>query len=121
MVFDSSPILQVHFKSALHPLEDPAEVPNSPAVSELLCLLNPRKSDHCGKVGPDRDRSEHCGIGCLAGIVGVKTLTPRIGEIKRMYVRPTSRNQGVGRALMPQMVQVSRQIGYMRAEQRQIY
>ena len=50
----------------------------------------------------------------LAGIACLKALTSPIGEIKRMYVRPTSRQQGVARALINQIVESSVQIGYER-------
>jgi GNAT superfamily N-acetyltransferase len=49
-----------------------------------------------------------------AGIACLKELTPSIGEIKRMYVRPESRKQGLGRALMDRLIQEARQIGYRR-------
>ena len=52
---------------------------------------------------------EHpCGLACL------KKLTPSIGEIKRMYVRPDSRKQGLGHALIHCLIQEARQIGYQR-------
>ena len=46
------------------------------------------------------------GISCL------KLLTDRIGEVKRMYVRPQARNKGLGRALLHQLLEEARQIGY---------
>ena len=49
-----------------------------------------------------------------AGIACLKTLTPSIGEIKRMYVRPQARNKGLGRALLNQLLEEARQIGYER-------
>ena len=50
----------------------------------------------------------------LAGIACLKYLTPSIGEIKRMYVRPTSRRQGLGRALINRLLDEASQIGYER-------
>ncbi len=52
--------------------------------------------------------------GSLAGTACLKSWTAQVGEIKRVYVRPTSRKQGVGRAMMNQIVELSRQIGYER-------
>jgi GNAT superfamily N-acetyltransferase len=46
------------------------------------------------------------------GIVCLKALTESIGEVKRMYVRPQARNQGLGRALLNQLLEETRQIGY---------
>ncbi len=50
----------------------------------------------------------------LAGIACLKELAPGIGEVKRMYVRPSARNQGLGRALLERLLEESRQIGYQR-------
>jgi ribosomal protein S18 acetylase RimI-like enzyme len=44
----------------------------------------------------------------------LKALTDSIGEVKRMYVRPEARNQGLGRALLTQLLEEARQIGYER-------
>jgi GNAT superfamily N-acetyltransferase len=48
----------------------------------------------------------------LAGIACLKALTPDIGEIKRMYVRPGNRKQGLGRALLIRLLEEASQIGY---------
>jgi GNAT superfamily N-acetyltransferase len=48
------------------------------------------------------------GIGCL------KELAPQIGEIKRMYVLPATRKQGLGRALLERLLAEAGQIGYKR-------
>lgn len=50
----------------------------------------------------------------LAGIACLKYLTPSIGEIKRMYVRPEYRKCGLGRALINRLVEEAAQIGYER-------
>ena len=47
----------------------------------------------------------------LAGIACLKYLTPSIGEIKRMYVRPGNRKRGLGRALINRLVAEAAQIG----------
>ncbi len=49
------------------------------------------------------------------GIACLKTLTDSIGEVKRMYVRPEARHHGLGRALVNQLLEEARQIGYERA------
>jgi GNAT superfamily N-acetyltransferase len=49
-----------------------------------------------------------------AGIACLKKLTHGIGEIKRMYVRPESRKQGFGRALITRLIEDAQQIGYQR-------
>ena len=48
------------------------------------------------------------------GIACLKELASDIGEIKRMYVRPEARRMGLGRALLNQLIQEARQIGYER-------
>ena len=48
------------------------------------------------------------------GIACLKALTDSIGEVKRMYVRPEARNRGLGRALLNQLLEEARQIGYER-------
>jgi ribosomal protein S18 acetylase RimI-like enzyme len=46
------------------------------------------------------------------GIACLKPLTDSIGEVKRMYVRPEARNRGLGRALLNQLLEEARKIGY---------
>jgi N-acetylglutamate synthase-like GNAT family acetyltransferase len=41
-------------------------------------------------------------------------LAPDIGEIKRMYVRPCNRKQGLGRALLNRLLEEAGRIGYER-------
>ncbi len=48
------------------------------------------------------------GVGCLRG------LAPETGELKRVYVRPAARCQGIGRALLERLLQEAREIGYRR-------
>jgi GNAT superfamily N-acetyltransferase len=48
----------------------------------------------------------------LAGIACLKALAPSIGEVKRMYVRPSHRKAGLGRALLNQLLQEARHIRY---------
>jgi GNAT superfamily N-acetyltransferase len=48
------------------------------------------------------------------GIACLKALTDSIGEVKRMYVRPQARKRGLGRALLNQLLEEARQIGYKR-------
>lgn len=48
------------------------------------------------------------------GIACLKALTDSIGEVKRMYVRTQARNRGLGRALLNELLEEARQIGYER-------
>lgn len=48
------------------------------------------------------------------GIACLKALTNSIGEVKRMYVRPQARNRGLGHALLNQLLEEARTIGYER-------
>lgn len=50
----------------------------------------------------------------LVGIAYLKELITTIGEVKRMYVRPANRKQGVGRALLNRLLDEARRIGYER-------
>ena len=68
---------------------------------ELPHLLGPR-----GRLLVVRDGS---------GIVGVGALRPvdeSVAEIKRMYVRPRARGQGIGRAILERLLADARMIGY---------
>jgi len=50
--------------------------------------------------------------GQMAGIACLKELTSTIGEIKRMYVRPAFRRNGLGQALVKRLLKVAKEIGY---------
>jgi len=47
-----------------------------------------------------------CGIGCL------KSINSTIGEIKRMYVDPSFRNIGAGRAILQSLLTAAKEAGY---------
>ncbi|MBF2708499.1 GNAT family N-acetyltransferase [Flavobacterium soyangense] len=47
-----------------------------------------------------------CGIGCL------KSINEEIGEIKRMYVDPSFRNVGAGRAILQSLLSAAKETGY---------
>lgn len=49
-----------------------------------------------------------------AGIAGLKQLEDRVGEIKRMYVRPAQRGKGIGGAMLERLLAEAGQIGYER-------
>ncbi|MFD0856902.1 GNAT family N-acetyltransferase [Actinomadura adrarensis] len=68
---------------------------------ELPRLLGAR-----GRLVVARSDSEVVGMGAL------KPVDERVGEIKRMYVRPQVRGQGVGRAILETLVADARVLGY---------
>jgi GNAT superfamily N-acetyltransferase len=47
-------------------------------------------------------------IGEAVGVGGLKLLSKSVGEIKRMFVRPTARGLGVGRTIVQQLVNDAR-------------
>ena len=53
-----------------------------------------------------RYRDEIVGVGCL------KRLEPGVGEVQRMYVLPTYRGKGIGRAIINRLIDDARSIGY---------
>jgi len=50
----------------------------------------------------------------IVGCICMKELTTDIGEIKRMYVRPEFRGKGIGKALITEILNEARKIGYDR-------
>ena len=50
--------------------------------------------------------------GEAAGCVALQPIAPRVGEVKRMYVRPASRRKGIARALAVHVIEQARLRGY---------
>jgi GNAT superfamily N-acetyltransferase len=48
----------------------------------------------------------------VAGMGGLRTIGERMGEIKRMYIRPQFRGRGLGRELLGNLVDQSMAIGH---------
>jgi GNAT superfamily N-acetyltransferase len=53
-----------------------------------------------------RYQGDDVGVGCI------KRLSPTVGEVQRMYVRPHARSVGAGRALVERLIQDARALGY---------
>jgi GNAT superfamily N-acetyltransferase len=70
-------------------------------TQELPHLLGPR-----GRILVARVDSEVVGVGAL------KPVDTTVAEIKRMYVRPQARGQGLGRAILETLLADARTIGY---------
>jgi GNAT superfamily N-acetyltransferase len=65
------------------------------------------------KFGPPAGRLLLAGNeGMLAGCACLRKIGQDIGELKRMYVRPGYRRQGIGRALLDALLDEARLIGY---------
>ena len=52
------------------------------------------------------DDDKECGIGCL------KSINAEVGEIKRMYVDPSFRRIGAGRAILKSLLDAAKETGY---------
>ncbi|TDC47725.1 N-acetyltransferase [Jiangella ureilytica] len=70
-------------------------------TQELPQLLSPR-----GRILVARAGAEIAGIGALKPVDSV------VAEIKRMYVRPHARGQGIGRAILERLLAEADTIGY---------
>ena len=52
--------------------------------------------------------------GQFAGSVCLRRLSNEVGEVKRVYVRPAFRGQGIGQVLLAKLLDEARLIGYAR-------
>jgi ribosomal protein S18 acetylase RimI-like enzyme len=52
--------------------------------------------------------------GVFVGCIGLRRFAPGVGEIKRLYVSPAGRGDGVGRFLVEGVLVVAEQLGYTR-------
>jgi GNAT superfamily N-acetyltransferase len=50
--------------------------------------------------------------GFTAGCVCLKKLNSSIGEVKRLYVKPAFRGQGIGKMLVGKLLEEARKVGY---------
>ena len=63
--------------------------------------------------GPPQGRALLAGIESeIAGCVAVRHFAEGISEMKRLYVRPKFRNQGLGRSLSLSIIEAARDLGY---------
>jgi GNAT superfamily N-acetyltransferase len=68
---------------------------------ELPHLLGPRGRLLIARTGPE-----------VVGVGALKPVDAAVAEIKRMYVRPHARGQGIGRAILERLLADARTIGY---------
>ena len=99
----------------------------SPPASDLLRALGDEYDAAAGRAlvgGPSAEPSdftppsgaflvayEH---GHAVACGGLKTVGPRVAEVKRMYVLPEARRRGVGRALLAALEDQARSMGFAR-------
>lgn len=117
-------------------LEIAPESFSSPAARELVAALNqelsaiyPEPGSTHFRLAPEEvapgtgifivarvhGRPVGCGaLRCLREADLIRALGPRVGEIKRMYVAPDVRGQGVGRALLRRLETEGRSLGLTR-------
>jgi ribosomal protein S18 acetylase RimI-like enzyme len=48
----------------------------------------------------------------VVGVVGIKRLAPGVAEIKRLYIAPEARGQGIGQSLLGRALDEARLLGY---------
>lgn len=94
--------LVVAMLDELAPFYGPLDAPGMPSASPAE-MAPPHGAFLVGELD---DRLVACG--------GLKRLEPRAAEIKRMYVAPAARGQGVARALLGALEDAARELGYER-------
>lgn len=100
---------------------------DSPAASPLVAALGAELLERYGvpDADPDHLRAEDLAppgggfvvarVGSApAGCGGLRRYDTAVGELKRMYVAPAFRGQGVGRAVLVALEQRARRLGYDR-------
>ncbi len=100
-------------------LEHPEKKYGLPGGRLYLCYVfsedagGPETDGNCGITEgdglPEKGKS---GSGNLAGCIGLKKLDEISCEMKRLYVRPCFRGQGIGGILIRQIIKDAKEIGY---------
>lgn len=81
-----------------------------------LGIIIPREIDHRGEVLDEvlatGGRLYIAEVeGKAVGVGGLKLLSAEVGEVKRMFVRPSARGLGAGRAIVEQLIADARALG----------
>ena len=84
-----------------HGLEFEDVTPDSERIIQLADLIQPPQCFYLAEVD-----------GRPAGTCGLKQVSAEVAEIKRMYVDPSVRRVGAGRALLRQVIDDARAAGY---------
>lgn len=108
---------EIKYVSAYDKLEDVrrliTEYTNSLGIDLDFQNYDKETADLNGRYGPPNGRMYICYVNNLpAGIIGLTGFAPKIGEMKRLYVKPEFRGMGIAKKLCEIIISDAIKIGY---------